>query len=212
MAISVVVAVGDRVADALVEKLKSQVAQLKVGVSTDPNVELGPLITPEHLARVKSYIEIGINEQATLVVDGRASGKDLPGFFLGGCLFDQVTPSMRIYQEEIFGPVLCVMRVESLQDALTLINQNPYGNGTAIFTRDGGVARAFATNVAIGMVGINVPIPVPVASHSFGGWKNSMFGDIGIYGEEGVRFYTRLKTVTTRWSERMRLGAEFIIQ
>jgi len=211
MAISVVVAVGNDVGDQLIEKMKPRIAALNLGPGTDANAELSPLVTKEHLARVTSYVELGISEGAKLVVDGREKGKNLTGFFLGGCLFDHVKPNMRIYQEEIFGPVLCVVRVNSFAEGVELINQNPYGNGTAIFTRDGSIARTFASQVNIGMVGINVPIPVPVAYHSFGGWKNSMFGDIGMYGSEGVRFYTKLKTVTSRWPIEMSVGAEFVI-
>lgn len=211
MAISVVVTVGNKTADQLIEQMAHQVLKLKIGSSIDPDSELGPLITKEHLSKVKSYIDLGINEGAKLIVDGREQTKKLKGFFLGGCLFDQVKPSMRIYQEEIFGPVLCVVRVKDLSEAIHLINANPYGNGTAIFTREGATARKFASQINVGMVGINIPIPVPVAHHSFGGWKNSMFGDIGMYGMEGVRFYTKLKTVTSRWPTEMCLGAEFII-
>lgn len=169
-------------------------------------------MTKAHLDRVKSYVELGVNEGATLVVDGREQGKNLTGFFLGGCLFDNVKPTMRIYQEEIFGPVLCVVRVKNFAEALALVNQNPYGNGTAIFTHNGGIARTFVSHVNVGMVGVNVAIPVPVAYYSFGGWKNSMFGDIGMYGSEGVRFYTKLKTVTSRWPMEMPMGgAEFVM-
>lgn len=211
MAISVLVTVGDKIADQLIEKIARQVIQLKIGSSIDPNSELGPLITKEHLAKVTSYIDLGVNEGAKLIVDGREKIKNLKGFFLGGCLFDHVKPSMRIYQEEIFGPVLCVVRVKDLAEAIQLINENRYGNGTAIFTSEGATARKFASQINVGMVGINIPIPVPVAHHSFGGWKNSIFGDIGMYGMEGVRFYTKLKTVTSRWPTEMCLGAEFII-
>lgn len=211
MAISVVVAVGDETADKLVEKIAPCVAALNIGDPTHPNTELGPLVTKAHLERVKSYVDLGIEEGATLVVDRREQGKNLTGFFLGGCLFDNVKPTMRIYQEEIFGPVLCVVRVKNFTDALTLVNQNPYGNGTAIFTHNGGIARTFVSNVNVGMVGVNIAIPVPIAYYSFGGWKNSMFGDVGMYGSEGVRFYTKLKTVTSRWPMEAAMGAEFVI-
>jgi malonate-semialdehyde dehydrogenase (acetylating)/methylmalonate-semialdehyde dehydrogenase len=162
---------------------------------------MGPLVTAEHLARVRSYVDIGVSEGAELVVDGRTFRcADSPdGFFLGACLFDRVTPQMRIYREEIFGPVLCVVRVATLAEATQLVNDHEFGNGVAIFTRDGGAARDFAHAVQIGMVGINVPIPVPMAFHSFGGWKRSLFGDHAIHGPEGVRFYTRIKTTTARW-------------
>jgi malonate-semialdehyde dehydrogenase (acetylating)/methylmalonate-semialdehyde dehydrogenase len=200
MAISVAVAVG-RIGDQLVERLAERVRRLVVGPGTEHGVEMGPLVTREHLARVRSYVDLGVEEGARLVVDGR--GLRVPGhadgFFLGGCLFDEVTPDMRIYREEIFGPVLCVVRVPDLDAAIGLINQHEFGNGTAVFTASGEVAREFTRRVAIGMVGVNVHIPVPMAFHSFGGWKHSLFGDHAVHGPEGVRFYTRLKTVTTRW-------------
>jgi malonate-semialdehyde dehydrogenase (acetylating)/methylmalonate-semialdehyde dehydrogenase len=202
MAISVAVAVGpDSFADTLVRKLAERVRALEIGPGTTPGVEMGPLVTAEHRARVRSYVDLGVNEGATLVVDGRAYvDPDAPeGFFIGGCLFDRVTPEMRIYREEIFGPVLCVVRVASLADAQRLVDEHEFGNGVAIFTRDGGAAREFAHGVRAGMVGINVPIPVPMAFHSFGGWKRSIFGDHAIHGPEGVRFYTRIKTTTARW-------------
>jgi malonate-semialdehyde dehydrogenase (acetylating)/methylmalonate-semialdehyde dehydrogenase len=212
MAISVGVAVGDAVADALVAKLKERLARLQVLPGTDPKAEMGPLVTREHLARVTGYVEQGVKEGATLVVDGR--GKKVEGaeggFFLGGCLFDRVRPEMRIYREEIFGPVLSVVRVASAEEALRLVNEHEYGNGTAIFTRDGGVAREFVQRVQAGMVGVNVPIPVPVGYHSFGGWKRSLFGDHAVYGAEGVHFYTRLKTVTARWPGGETRGPEFV--
>ena len=199
MAISVVVAVGDKVADELVARLKPLVAKLKIGIAADD--DMGPLITAEHLTKVKGYVDIGVEEGASLEVDGR--NFKLPGhekgFFLGGCLFDNVTPGMRIYQEEIFGPVLCIVRVPDYASGIKLINEHQFGNGTSIFTRDGGLARDFSYNVQVGMVGINVPIPVPVASHSFGGWKNSLFGDMHAYGPEAVRFYTKVKAITSRW-------------
>jgi malonate-semialdehyde dehydrogenase (acetylating)/methylmalonate-semialdehyde dehydrogenase len=210
MAVSVAVAVGDTTADALVERLGQRVRALKVGPGTAPDVEMGPLVTGEHYAKVRSYVDIGVDEGADLVVDGRAPREPSwgDGFFLGGCVFDRVTADMRIYRDEIFGPVLGIVRVHSVDEALRLCNDHPFGNGVAIFTRDGGTARTFAHRVQIGMVGINVPIPVPMAFHSFGGWKRSLFGDHAIHGPEGVRFYTRLKTITARWPE-TRSGAEF---
>jgi len=210
MAISVAVAVGDETADALVERLGERVRELRVGPGTAPEVEMGPLVTGEHYAKVRSYVDRGVDEGAQLVVDGRAvRGDDWgEGFFLGGCVFDRVTPEMRIYRDEIFGPVLGIVRVHTVDEALRLCNEHPFGNGVAIFTRDGGTARTFAHRVQIGMVGINVPIPVPMAFHSFGGWKRSLFGDHAIHGAEGVRFYTRLKTITARWPE-TRSGPEF---
>ena len=212
MAISVGVAVGDAVADALVSRLKERLARLQVRPGTDPKAEMGPLVTREHLAKVRGYVDQGVKEGATLVVDGRdlkvPAGEG--GFFLGGCLFDRVTAGMKIYQEEIFGPVLAIVRVATVEQALRLINEHQYGNGTAIFTRDGDVAREFVQRVQAGMVGVNVPIPVPVGTHSFGGWKRSLFGDHGIYGAEGVHFYTRLKTVTSRWPTAIAKGPEFV--
>ncbi len=212
MAISVAVAVGDEVADQLVAKLKQQLAVLKVGPGNDNSNDMGPLITAEHLAKVRKYVDIGVAEGAELTVDGR--GLKVPehakGFFLGGCLFDKVTPDMRIYKEEIFGPVLCVVRVHSQQEAMELIDRHEYGNGTCIFTRDGEAARYFSDRIKVGMVGVNVPLPVPVASHSFGGWKRSLFGDLYAYGPDAVRFYTRRKTITQRWpSSSVREGAKF---
>ena len=212
MAISVAVAVGG-VGDALIDKLAPRVRGLKVAPGTDPDAEMGPLVTRTHLDKVRGYVDAGIAEGAKLVVDGR----DLKlqgyegGFYLGGCLFDDVTPDMKIYKEEIFGPVLSVVRVDKFDDAIKLINDHEYGNGTAVFTRDGDTARAFMHGVQVGMVGINVPIPVPVAYHSFGGWKRSLFGDHGVYGREGVRFYTKLKTVTSRWHTGIRAGAQFVM-
>jgi malonate-semialdehyde dehydrogenase (acetylating) / methylmalonate-semialdehyde dehydrogenase len=211
MAISVAVAVGDRVADALVARLSERIPRLAIGPGTDRVAEMGPLVTGEHLARVKGYVEQGVREGATLAVDGRnvevkGAGR---GFFLGGCLFDRVTPEMRIYREEIFGPVLSIVRAPNVERALELVSGHEYGNGAAIFTRDGDVAREFVTRVQAGMVGVNVPIPVPVGTHSFGGWKRSLFGDHAIYGAEGVHFYTRLKTVTTRWPSAVAKGPEF---
>ncbi len=211
MAISVGVAVGDAVGDALVQKLRERLARLVVRPGTDPKAEMGPLVTREHLAKVTGYVESGVQEGAALVVDGRGQRVEggEGGFFLGGCLFDRVQPGMRIYREEIFGPVLSIVRVRTAEEALRLVNEHEYGNGTAIFTRDGGVAREFVTRVQAGMVGVNVPIPVPVGYHSFGGWKRSLFGDHAIYGAEGVHFYTRLKTVTQRWPGGEARGPEF---
>jgi malonate-semialdehyde dehydrogenase (acetylating) / methylmalonate-semialdehyde dehydrogenase len=211
MAISVAVPVGEKTADRLVEALAPKIRMLKVGPATDPSSEMGPVITAEAKRRIEGLIGKGVSEGAELVVDGRGlklQGYD-KGFFLGGTLFDRVTKDMTIYKEEIFGPVLCVVRTERFDEAAGLINSNQYGNGTAIFTRDGDTARAFADQIEVGMVGINVPIPVPVAYHSFGGWKRSLFGDHSIYGPEGVRFYTRLKTVTSRWPNGIRAGAQF---
>ncbi len=200
MAISVVVTVGD-VADEVVEKLAAQVRALKIGPGTDDGNDMGPLVTATHREKVKGYVDLGVEEGAELVVDGR--GFTVPGhedgFFLGGCLFDQVTPSMHIYQDEIFGPVLSVVRMDNLEEAMTLIDNHEYGNGTCVFTRDGETARYFSDYVEAGMVGINVPLPVPVACHSFGGWKRSLFGDLAIYGPDAVRFYTQRKTMSQRW-------------
>jgi malonate-semialdehyde dehydrogenase (acetylating)/methylmalonate-semialdehyde dehydrogenase len=167
---------------------------------------MGPLVSQKHLDKVRGYVDTGVSEGATLVVDGRDFKKD-KGFFMGGCLFDKVQPGMKIYEEEIFGPVLCVVRVQSLKEAVDLINAHPFGNGVAIFTQSGGVAREFAQKIRIGMVGINVPIPVPMAFHSFGGWKRSLFGDVHMHGMEGVRFNTRLKAITARWPDNLK--AEF---
>ena len=212
MAISVVVAV-DKVADKLIEKLAPRVRSLKIGPGNDPEVEMGPLISKQHLSKVENYVETGIKEGAKLVVDGRnlrLQGYE-NGYFMGGCLFDHVQPSMRIYQEEIFGPVLAVVRVPNYESAVTLINNHPYGNGTAIFTRDGDAARDFSSRIKVGLVGVNVPIPVPMAFHSFGGWKQSLYGDHHMHGMEGVRFYTKLKTITGRWPTGSRQGVEFNI-
>jgi malonate-semialdehyde dehydrogenase (acetylating)/methylmalonate-semialdehyde dehydrogenase len=212
MAISVAVAVG-KAGDALMDKLTPRVRGLKIGPYTDPEAEMGPLVTKQAYERVKSLVDVGVKEGAKLVVDGR--GLKLQGYengyFIGGCLFDDVTPSMRIYKEEIFGPVLAVVRTKTYDEALELVNAHEFGNGTAIFTRDGDTARDFAARSRIGMVGINVPIPVPVAFHSFGGWKRSLFGDHHVHGMEGVRFYTRLKVVTSRWPTGIRAGAEFVM-
>ena len=211
MAISVAVAVGDETADAIIERLAPKVAALKIGPGTDTTAEMGPLVTHDHWQRVKGYVDLGVEEGATLVVDGRAiKGKGHEdGFFIGGCLFDHVTKDMRIYKEEIFGPVLVVVRVPDFETAIKLVNDHEYGNGTAIFTRDGDTARTYAAQVQVGMVGINVPIPVPMAFHSFGGWKRSLFGDTHVHGTESVKFYTKLKTVTSRWPTGIRAGADF---
>jgi len=212
MAVSVAVAVGG-VGDRLMDKLVPRVRALKIGPGTDPEAEMGPLVTKQHYDKVRSYIDLGVKEGAKLVVDGR--GLKLQGyengFFMGGSVFDEVKPDMRIYKEEIFGPVLSVMRTDTFDEATKLASDHEYGNGVAIFTRDGDAAREFASRVQIGMVGINVPIPVPMAFHSFGGWKRSLFGDMAVYGSEGVRFYTRLKTVTARWPTGIRAGAEYIM-
>ena len=213
MAVSVAVAVGDQVADDLVERLSPRVRSLKVGPGTDPEVEMGPLNTKQHYDKVMGYIDQGVKEGADLVVDGR----DLTlqgyenGYFMGGSIFDRVTTDMSIYTDEIFGPVLSVVRAADYGTAVDMVNQHEYGNGTAIFTRDGDAARHFASAAQIGMVGINVPIPVPMAFHSFGGWKRSLFGDHHMHGMEGVRFYTKLKTMTSRWPTGIRSGADFSI-
>lgn len=211
MAISVAVAVGEETADALVERLSPLVRELKVGPGTDPKVEMGPLISAEHLSRVKGYVDLGVKEGAKLVVDGREIVTEgaADGFYLGGSLFDQVTTEMRIYKEEIFGPVLCLVRAPDFATALSMINAHEYGNGAAIFTRDGDTARTFGSQVQAGMVGINIPIPVPMAYHSFGGWKRSLFGDVHMHGPEGINFYTKLKTVTSRWPTGIRAETEF---
>ena len=214
MAISVAVPVGQATADALVEKLAARVRALRIGHSAAPNVDYGPLVGADALARVESYIASGVDEGAELVVDGRGVKVDgyESGFFVGGCLFDRVTPDMRIYQEEIFGPVLSVVRAADYEDALRLPSEHEYGNGVAIFTRDGDAARDFANRVQVGMVGVNVPIPVPVAYHTFGGWKRSGFGDLNQHGPDSIRFYTRTKTVTSRWPSGVRdEGASFVI-
>lgn len=211
MAISVAVPVGEKTAETLIEKLKPMVEKLKIGPFTDPSAEMGPLVTRQAQQKVLSYIDKGVEEGADLVVDGR--GFSLQGYengyFVGGTLFDKVTPDMAIYRDEIFGPVLSVARAKTFDEAVDLIHGHQYGNGTAIFTRDGDTARTFAEKIEIGMVGINVPIPVPVSYHSFGGWKRSLFGDHSIYGPEGVHFYTRLKTITTRWPGGVKEGAVF---
>jgi malonate-semialdehyde dehydrogenase (acetylating) / methylmalonate-semialdehyde dehydrogenase len=200
MAISVVVPVGD-IAQPLVDAIAARLDKVKIGPGTDPDAEMGPLITREHRDKVASYIESGANEGAAVVADGRTQHFDGDGFFLGLSLLDHVTPSMRCYRDEIFGPVLSVVRTGSYDEAVRLVNDNEYGNGVAIFTRDGGTARQFQYDAQVGMVGVNVPIPVPVAYYSFGGWKASLFGDSHMYGPEGVHFYTRTKVVTTRWPD-----------
>ncbi|WP_374331394.1 CoA-acylating methylmalonate-semialdehyde dehydrogenase [Aestuariivirga sp.] len=213
MAISVAVPIGQKTADALIAKLEPKVRALKVGPGTDPEAEMGPLVTKQHQDKVKGYIDSGVAEGAKLVVDGR--GLKLQGYengyFVGGTLFDNVTPEMKIYKEEIFGPVLSVVRANTYEQAATMINEHEFGNGTAIFTRDGDAAREFAHQIQVGMVGINVPIPVPMAFHSFGGWKSSLFGDHHMHGPEGIRFYTRLKTITSRWPTGIRAGADFVM-
>jgi malonate-semialdehyde dehydrogenase (acetylating)/methylmalonate-semialdehyde dehydrogenase len=200
MAISVVVAVGE-VADRLVAAIQERLPKITVGDGLDPASEMGPLVTREHRDKVASYLDSGAAQGAKVVADGRETAPDGEGFFLGVSLLDGVTPEMDAYRDEIFGPVLSVVRVDTYDEALQLVNDNPYGNGTAIFTRDGGVARRFQFDVNVGMVGINVPIPVPVAFYSFGGWKASLFGDSHIYGPEGINFYTRGKVVTSRWPD-----------
>ena len=213
MAISVAVTVGDQVADALIDQLRPRVESLKIGPYTDSDADMGPLVTRQHYDKVRGYIDLGVEEGADLVVDGR--GFTLQGYengnFIGGSIFDRVTPDMRIYKEEIFGPVLSVVRAKSYDEALGLVNDHEFGNGTAIFTRDGDAARDFTARTKTGMVGVNVPIPVPVAHHSFGGWKRSLFGDHHMHGPEGVRFYTKLKTITERWPSGIRQGAEYIM-
>jgi malonate-semialdehyde dehydrogenase (acetylating)/methylmalonate-semialdehyde dehydrogenase len=213
MAVSVAVPVGDDAAEALLERLRPRVESLRVGPSTDPEADFGPLVTREHRDKVKGYVDIGVEEGADLLVDGREfslQGYE-NGFFMGGCLFDRVAPDMRIYKEEIFGPVLSVVRAPDFDEALRLPNEHAFGNGVAIYTRDGDSAREFAAKAQIGMVGINVPIPVPLAFHSFGGWKSSAYGDHNQHGPDGVHFYTKVKTVTSRWPTGIRSGADFII-
>jgi malonate-semialdehyde dehydrogenase (acetylating)/methylmalonate-semialdehyde dehydrogenase len=212
MAISVAVAVGD-VADRLVASLAARAKALVVKDGMETDAEMGPLVTAQHRSKVEGYVAQGVSEGAKLVVDGRGirvAGRE-DGFFLGGCLFDQVTDGMSIYQEEIFGPVLCVVRVKDFAQALDLVNRHEFGNGVSIYTSDGGVAREFSRRVQVGMVGVNVPIPVPMAWQSFGGWKRSLFGDHHAYGEEGIRFYTRYKSIMQRWPESIGKGAEFVM-
>jgi malonate-semialdehyde dehydrogenase (acetylating)/methylmalonate-semialdehyde dehydrogenase len=212
MAVSVAVTVGDA-GDAMIKRLEPRVRALKIGPGTDPDSEMGPLVTAAHKQKVEAYIDQGVADGASLVVDGR--GLTLQGyengFFTGGTLFDNVTPAMSIYRDEIFGPVLSVVRVNSHAEAMKLVNDHEFGNGAAIFTRDGDAAREFAKGVEIGMVGVNVPIPVPMAFHSFGGWKRSLFGDHHMHGAEGVRFYTKYKVMTGRWPTGIRDGASFIM-
>jgi malonate-semialdehyde dehydrogenase (acetylating)/methylmalonate-semialdehyde dehydrogenase len=213
MAISVAVPVGEKTADALMERLIPRVESLKVGPSTDAAADFGPLVTKQALERVRGYVDLGVKEGAKLAVDGRdfkMQGYE-NGYYLGGCLFDQVKPEMRIYKEEIFGPVLSVVRAKNYEEALRLPNEHEYGNGVAIFTRDGDAARDFASKVQVGMVGINVPIPVPIAYYTFGGWKGSGFGDLNQHGPDAFRFYTKTKTVTSRWPSGVKEGAEFVI-
>ncbi|GLS17782.1 methylmalonate-semialdehyde dehydrogenase (acylating) [Labrys miyagiensis] len=213
MAISVAVPIGDKTADALVAKLEPKIRALKIGPGTDPEAEMGPLVTKQHYDKVRGYIDAGEAEGAKLVVDGRSfrmQGYE-DGYFVGGTLFDNVTTDMKIYKEEIFGPVLAVARAPDYATAARMINEHEFGNGTAIFTRDGDAAREFAHQIQVGMVGINVPIPVPMAFHSFGGWKASLFGDHHMHGPEGVRFYTKLKTITSRWPTGIRSGADFVM-
>jgi malonate-semialdehyde dehydrogenase (acetylating)/methylmalonate-semialdehyde dehydrogenase len=210
--VSVAVAVGG-VADPLIQKLAPRVRGLKIGPGTDKESEMGPLVTAAHRDKVKGYVDLGVKEGAELVVDGRnlrLQGYE-DGFFLGASLFDKVRPDMRIYKEEIFGPVLSVVRATGFEDALKLVNDHEFGNGAAVFTRDGDAARSFVSRVKAGMVGVNVAIPVPMAFYSFGGWKHSLFGDHHIHGAEGVRFYTRLKSVTSRWPTGIRAGADYIM-
>jgi malonate-semialdehyde dehydrogenase (acetylating) / methylmalonate-semialdehyde dehydrogenase len=211
MAISVAVCVGDKVADELVSRLSEEIKQIEIGPGIDKKNEMGPLISKPHQEKVIEYVESGVKEGAELVVDGRdlVIKDNEEGYFLGGCLFDNVKPGMRIYEEEIFGPVLCVVRVETMKDAMRLIDDHEYGNGTCLFTRDGGLARYFTDNINVGMVGVNVPLPVPVAYHSFGGWKRSLFGDLSAYGPDSIRFYTRRKTITQRWPEDTLEKAQF---
>jgi malonate-semialdehyde dehydrogenase (acetylating)/methylmalonate-semialdehyde dehydrogenase len=211
MAISVAVPVGKGTADRLMEQLVPRVEALKIGPSTDASADYGPLVTQAAVEKVRSYVEIGINEGATLAVDGRGfrmQGYE-KGFYFGSCLFDNVTKDMRIYKEEIFGPVLSVVRAKTYDEALSLCNDHEYGNGVAIFTRDGDAARDFVSKVQVGMVGVNVPIPTPLAYYSFGGWKRSVFGDLNQHGPDSIRFYTKTKTVTSRWPSGVKEGAEF---
>ncbi len=213
MAISVAVPVGEETANRLVERLIPRVESLKVGPSTDSSADFGPLVTKQALERVKGYVDAGVKEGAKLLVDGRGftmQGYE-NGYYMGGCLFDHVTPEMKIYKEEIFGPVLSVVRAKTYENAIKLANDHEYGNGVAIFTRDGDAARDFASRVQVGMVGVNVPIPVPIAYYTFGGWKASSFGDLNQHGPDAFRFYTKTKTVTSRWPSGVKDGAEFVI-
>jgi malonate-semialdehyde dehydrogenase (acetylating)/methylmalonate-semialdehyde dehydrogenase len=213
MAISVAVPVGKATADELIKRLTPRVESLKIGLSTDASADFGPLVTRQALDRVKGYVDLGVKEGAKLVVDGRdfkMQGYE-NGFYMGGCLFDNVTTNMRVYKEEIFGPVLCVARAERYEDALAMATDHEYGNGVAIFTRDGDAARDFASRVQVGMVGVNVPIPVPLAYYTFGGWKRSAFGDLNQHGPDSIRFYTKTKTITARWPSGVKDGASFVI-
>ena len=213
MAVSVAVPVGERTADALLDRLIPRVENLKIGPSNDPQADYGPLVSRGHLDKVRGYVDLGIGEGANLKVDGRPfrlQGYE-NGFFIGGCLFDEVKPHMRIYKEEIFGPVLCVVRARDYEEAVRLPSEHDYGNGVAIFTRDGDTARDFANRVKVGMVGVNFAIPVPLAYYTFGGWKRSGFGDLNQHGPDAIRFYTRTKTVTARWPSGVKEGAEFVI-
>jgi malonate-semialdehyde dehydrogenase (acetylating)/methylmalonate-semialdehyde dehydrogenase len=213
MALPVVVPVGHKTAEALRERVLAEIETLQVGVSSDPAAQYGPVVTAAHRKRIEDYIQMGADEGAELVVDGRGfalQGYE-QGFFIGPTLFDHVKPAMRTYQEEIFGPVLLIVRTETFEEALALPSEHPYGNGVAIYTRNGRAAREFAARVNVGMVGINVPIPVPVAYHTFGGWKRSAFGDANQHGMEGVRFYTKVKTVTARWPEGAQDDSAFVI-
>jgi malonate-semialdehyde dehydrogenase (acetylating)/methylmalonate-semialdehyde dehydrogenase len=212
MAQSVAVAVGG-IGDKLASSLTKKVEALKVGPGMDKQSEMGPLITKEHLAKVKSYVDVGEKEGAKLIVDGRnfkLQGYE-KGYYIGGCLFDHVTKDMRIYKEEIFGPVLSIIRAKNFDEALELVNNHEFGNGASIFTRDGDTGRTFSNKAKIGMIGVNIPIPVPMAFHSFGGWKRSLFGDQHMHGPEGVRFYTKLKTITSRWPSGQRSNPEFVM-
>lgn len=214
MALPVAVVVGDKLADELVKRMIPKVQELIIGPGTDPKVDMGPLVTEQHLQKVKSYVDLGVKEGAKLLVDGRdftMKGHE-NGYFMGGCLFDHVTPDMRIYKEEIFGPVLCIVRVPNFDAAIDLVNSHEFGNGTAIFTGDGDAARTYASKVQVGMVGINVAIPVPVPFHAFGGWKRSIFAGTHMHGTESVSFYTKLKTITSRWPTGIRSGAEFAMK
>jgi malonate-semialdehyde dehydrogenase (acetylating)/methylmalonate-semialdehyde dehydrogenase len=212
MAVPLIVCVGDETAEGMIAGLKTEIAKMKVGPGTDSSSDMGPLVTRAHLERVKGYVDAGVAEGATLLVDGRGlrvEGNE-GGYFLGPCLFDHVQPGMTIYEEEIFGPVLGIVRVKTLQEGMQLIDDHEYGNGTCIFTRDGEAARYFTDHIQVGMVGVNVPLPVPVAYHSFGGWKRSLFGDLHAYGPDAVRFYTKRKTITQRWpSAGVREGSVF---
>jgi malonate-semialdehyde dehydrogenase (acetylating)/methylmalonate-semialdehyde dehydrogenase len=213
MAISVAVPVGQETAEALVAKLRPRVDALKIGPSLDPSADFGPLVTAVHRDKVKSYVDKGVAEGAKLLVDGRGfslQGYE-KGYFLGGCLFDHVTPDMTIYKDEIFGPVLSVVRAPDFETALALPSTHQYGNGVAIFTRDGDTAREFVSRVQVGMVGVNFPIPVPLAYHTFGGWKRSAFGDLNQLGPDSIKFFTHTKTVTARWPTGIRAGADFSI-